>query len=302
MKTKPLTTPETLLHTAATLSEALPYMRRFAGETFVIKYGGHAMGDQALAEKFARDVVLLKQVGIHPVVVHGGGPQIGQMLERLKIKSEFVDGLRVTDKATVEVVEMVLAGSINKQVVSLISNAGGKALGVSGKDGQLLTAKRLQRQKAHGDSHIEQVLDLGFVGEPHRVNPNLIQELVASDYIPVIAPIGFGEDGETYNINADTAAGAIAGALHASKLLMLTDVAGVLNAQGELVSELSVSEAHGLIADGTISGGMIPKIETCIDALNRNAGKAHILNGKVPHVLLVEIFTDYGAGTMVLHD
>lgn len=300
MKTKPLATPDAMLHTAATLSEALPYMRKFAGETFVVKYGGHAMGDDALAEKFARDIVLLKQVGINPVVVHGGGPQIGQMLERLKIHSEFVDGLRVTDKAAVEVVEMVLAGSINKHIVSRINAAGGKGIGISGKDGNLLTAERLRRTKRDGDSHIEQVLDLGFVGEPKTVNPNIVEKLVASDYIPVIAPVGFGEDGETYNINADTAAGAIAGALGASKLLMLTDVAGVLNKSGELISELTVEEARDLIADGTISGGMIPKIETCIDALERNAGTAHILNGKIPHVLLVEIFTDYGAGTMVL--
>lgn len=300
MKTKTLTTPESLLKTAATLSEALPYMRKFAGETFVIKYGGHAMGNPELAAKFAQDVVLLKQVGINPVVVHGGGPQIGQMLDRLKIHSEFVDGLRVTDKAAVEVVEMVLAGSINKEVVSLINRAGGKAIGISGKDGDLLTATRLQRTKRDPDSNIEKVLDLGFVGEPDRVNPSVVRQLVASDYIPVIAPIGFGADGETYNINADTAAGAIAGALGASKLLMLTDVAGVLNKAGELISELTVTEAYGLIKDGTISGGMIPKIETCIDALRRDAGQAHILNGKMPHVLLVEIFTDYGAGTMVL--
>lgn len=302
MKTKPLITPDTLLKTASTLSEALPYMRRFAGETFVVKYGGHAMGDAALAEKFASDIVLLKQVGIHPVVVHGGGPQIGQMLERLKIHSEFIDGLRVTDKAAVEVVEMVLAGSINKQIVSLIGGAGGKAIGISGKDGNMLTAKRMRRTRKDPDSNIESVLDLGFVGEPRDVCPNLVEQLVASDYIPVIAPIGFGEDGETYNINADTAAGAIAGALGASKLLMLTDVAGVLNNDGELISELTVKEARALIKDGTISGGMIPKIETCVDALARNAGQAHILNGKIPHVLLVEIFTDYGAGTMVLRD
>lgn len=300
MKIKTLNTSDAILKTAATLSEALPYMRKFAGETFVVKYGGHAMGDATLAEKFARDVVLLKQVGINPVVVHGGGPQIGQMLERLKIQSSFVDGLRVTDKATVEVVEMVLAGSINKQVVSLIAAAGGKAIGISGKDGNLLTARRLSRTKRDPDSNIEQVLDLGFVGEPDKVSPDLVQELVRSDYIPVIAPVGFGADGETYNINADTAAGAIAGALNASKLMMLTDVNGVLNKQGELISELSVSEVQGLIADGTITGGMIPKVETCVGAIQANAGSAHILNGKIPHVLLVEIFTEHGAGTMVV--
>jgi acetylglutamate kinase len=302
MKTKPLATPEAMLKTASTLSEALPYMRKFAGETFVVKYGGHAMGDETLAEKFARDIVLLKQVGINPVVVHGGGPQIGQMLERLKIQSEFVDGLRVTDKATVEVVEMVLAGSINKQIVAQINAVGGKGIGISGKDGNLLTAEKLKRNPTKTDSFIEKALDLGFVGEPKEVNPHIIEQLVASDYIPVIAPVGFGKDGQTYNINADTAAGAIAGALGASKLLMLTDVAGVLNKKGELISELTVEEARDLIADKVITGGMIPKIETCIEALERSTGSAHILNGKIPHVLLVEIFTDYGAGTMVVED
>lgn len=300
MKTKPLATPEAFLKTALTLSEALPYMRKFAGETFVVKYGGHAMGDPVLAEKFASDVLLLKQVGIHPVVVHGGGPQIGQMLERLRIKSDFIDGLRVTDAATVEVVEMVLAGSINKQIVSLINKVGGKGIGISGKDGDLLIAERLHRTKRDPDSNIEQVLDLGFVGEPKHVNPGIVRHLVESGYIPVIAPVGFGEDGNTYNINADTAAGAIAGALGAKKLLMLTDVAGVLNKEKELISEMSIPEVDALIADGTITGGMIPKVETCVKALQWNAGSAHILNGKIPHVLLVEIFTDYGAGTMIV--
>lgn len=300
MKTKPLATPEAFLKTALTLSEALPYMRKFAGETFVVKYGGHAMGDPVLAEKFASDVLLLKQVGIYPVVVHGGGLQIGQMLERLRIKSDFIDGLRVTDAATVEVVEMVLAGSINKQIVSLINKVGGKAIGISGKDGDLLIAERLQRTRRDPDSSIEQVLDLGFVGEPKHVNPGIVQRLVDSGYIPVIAPVGFGEDGNTYNINADTAAGAIAGALGAKKLLMLTDVAGVLNKDKELISEMTMSEVDALIQDGTITGGMIPKVETCVKALQWNAGSAHILNGKIPHVLLVEIFTDYGAGTMIL--
>lgn len=302
MKVRTLETPDAWLRTAATLSEALPYMRRFAGEIFVVKYGGHAMGDQDLAERFARDIVLLKQVGIHPVVVHGGGPQIGQMLERLKIKSTFVDGLRVTDAETVEVVEMVLAGSINKQVVSLINAAGGSAIGISGKDGNLLTAKRLQRSQRDPDSNIEKLLDLGFVGEPEHVNPDIVEELLSSDFIPVIAPIGVGEKGETYNINADTAAGAIAGALNASKLIVLTDVNGVLNKAGELISELTISEAKALIKDGTISGGMIPKIETCITSLEQHTESAHILNGRIPHVLLVETFTSHGAGTMVLHD
>ena len=299
MKTEPLkTTPESLLATAKTLSEALPYMRRFAGEIFVIKYGGHAMGDTEAAQNFARDVVLLKQVGIHPVVVHGGGPQIGQLLERLKIQSSFVDGLRVTDAATVEVVEMVLAGSINKQIVSLIAKAGGQAVGISGKDGGLISARKLTRTKRDPDSNIEKVLDLGFVGEPENVNPGILDELMESHYIPVIAPIGVGKDGETYNINADTAAGAVAAALNASKLIMLTDVAGVLNKKGELISEMNVAEAKTLMTDGTISGGMIPKLETCIAALEQTAS-AHILDGRLPHVLLIETFTEHGAGTMI---
>ena len=302
MKTKPLNPSEDWLKTAKTLSEALPYMRKFAGETFVVKYGGHAMGDHELSMQFARDIVLLKQVGINPVVVHGGGPQIGQMLERLKMQSTFIDGLRVTDKATVEVVEMVLAGTINKEIVSLINKAGGSAIGLSGKDGDLLTATRLERTKRDPDSNIEKLLDLGFVGEPEHVNPTIIERLTNAGYIPVIAPIGFGKDGETYNINADTAAGAIAGALNAKKLMMLTDVSGVLNKDKELISELSVKEARSLIADGTIHGGMIPKVENCIQALERHAGSAHILNGKIPHVLLVEIFTQHGAGTMVVQD
>ena len=302
MKTKTLTTPDAWLKTASTLSEALPYMREFAGETFVIKYGGHAMGSPELAEKFARDIVLLKQVGINPVVVHGGGPQIGQMLERLKIESEFVDGLRVTDAATVEVVEMVLAGSINKEVVSLINRAGGSAIGICGKDGDMIRAKKLTRTKRDPDSNIERILDLGFVGEPEYVDPGIIEEFLESNYIPVIAPIGIGENGETYNINADTVAGAIAAALNACKLMILTDVAGILNKSGELISEISVSEIPKLIKDGTIKGGMIPKVETCIDSLRHNTESAHILDGRIPHVLLIETFTEHGAGTMVLPD
>ncbi len=301
MKLNSLKTPEAWLRTAKTVSEALPYMRRFAGETFVIKYGGHAMGDDALAHEFASDIVLLKQVGINPVVVHGGGPQIGKMLERLKIQSEFIDGLRVTDEATVEIVEMVLAGSINKQIVSSINSAGGTAVGLSGKDGNLIMARKLRRTVKDPDSNIERVLDLGFVGEPFRVNPQILQEFARSNIIPVIAPIGMGENGETYNINADTAAGAIAGALKASKLLMLTDVSGVLTKEKELISELSIAEARGLIEDKTITGGMIPKVETCMYALERNTQNAHILDGRIPHVLLVETFTERGVGTMIHH-
>jgi acetylglutamate kinase len=284
---------------ARVLSEALPYMRRHAGKTFVIKYGGHAMGDDSIASTFARDIVLLKQVGINPVVVHGGGPQIGQMLERLKIKSEFVDGLRVTDKATVEIVEMVLAGSINKQIVAAIQGAGGMAVGLSGKDGNLIQARRLQHRARQTDSNIEKVLDLGFVGEPQKINTAILDLLTRSQIIPVIAPIGLGEDGETYNINADTVAGAVAAALGASRLLLLTDIAGVLDRQGELVADQPVSHFRALIADGTIKGGMIPKVETCLDAVEKGVEAAVILDGRVEHSLLLELFTEQGVGTLI---
>ncbi len=290
---------ENLLRTAKTVSEALPYIRQFAGETFVIKFGGHAMGDISLTETFAKDIVLLKHIGINPVVVHGGGPQIGQMLERLKIKSEFIDGLRVTTADMVEIVEMVLCGSINKQIVTEIQRAGGIAMGISGKDGGLIKARKLRRTVKDPDSNIERILDLGFVGEPTEVNPRIFDEFLDSDVIPVIAPIGMGENGETYNINADTAAGAIAAALNATKLLMLTDVAGILDKEGELISELTMAEAKKLIADGTVSGGMIPKVETCLHALEHDVQAAHILDGRIPHVLLVEIFTEHGASTMI---
>jgi acetylglutamate kinase len=285
---------------AATLVEALPYMRRFSGATFVVKYGGHAMGAAALAEAFARDVVLLKQVGINPVVVHGGGPQIKAMLDRLKIKSEFVEGLRVTDSATVEIVEMVLAGNINKQIVSAIHAVGGRAVGLSGKDAQLIEATKLTRTRRDPESSIERVLDLGFVGQPVRIRTAVLELFAGSEMVPVIAPIGLGVDGHTYNINADTAAGAIAAALHARKLVLLTDVAGVLNAQGGLISELSASEARALMADGTVSGGMIPKLETCLAALDEGVGAVHILDGRLPHVLLLETFTEGGVGTKIV--
>ena len=281
-----------------TLAEALPYMRQFAGETFVIKYGGSAMED-ALAQSFARDVVLLKQVGINPVIVHGGGPQIGKMLEKLKIQSSFVDGLRVTDKATVDIVEMVLSGSINKQIVTAINEAGGAAVGLSGKDSNLIEARKLRRTQKDPDSNIEKILDLGFVGEPVRINPEILVIFEESDIIPVIAPIGMGENGETYNINADTAAGAIASALAARKLIMLSDIPGLLSKQGELISDLTVEQAEGLMKDGTISGGMIPKVETCIAAVKNSVEAAHILDGREPHILLLEIFTEHGAGTMI---
>lgn len=292
-------TTEQWLHTAQTLSEALPYMRRFAGQTFVIKYGGHAMGDASLAERFARDIVLIKHVGINPVIVHGGGPQIGAMLERLAIKSEFIDGLRVTDQTTVEVVEMVLSGSINKQIVTAINSAGGTAMGLSGKDGRLIEAQKLHRTKKDPDSNIEKVLDLGFVGEPKKINPHVLNVLEQSDAIPVIAPIGVGENGETFNINADTAAGAVAAAIGASKLIMMTDIAGVLDSEDQLMPEITADTARAMIADGTIHGGMIPKIENCLNAIDQGTRSATILDGRIPHVLLLEIFTEHGVGTMI---
>ena len=287
------------LRTARTITEALPFMRRYAGRTFVIKYGGHAMGDEDLARVFANDIVLLKQVGINPVVVHGGGPQIGRMLDRLKIKSEFVDGLRVTDAETVEIVEMVLSGTINKRIVSAINAAGGAAIGVSGKDGDLIQASKLRRTSRDEQSNVEKILDLGFVGEPDQINPRILTSLEQSGLVPVIAPIGVGAGGETYNINADTVAGAVAAALGASRLLMLTDVIGVLDKAGELIPELSVERIRELNADGTITGGMIPKLETCTKAVEDGVDAAVILDGRVPHSMLLEIFTDRGIGTLI---
>ncbi len=287
------------LRTAKTITEALPFMRRYAGKSFVIKYGGHAMGDPELADTFARDVVLLKQVGINPIVVHGGGPQIGAMLERLAVKSEFIDGLRVTDAETVDVVEMVLAGSINKSIVNAITRAGGNGIGLSGKDSGLIQARKLRRSVQDPDSNIEKILDLGFVGEPRYINPQILASLEQAGMIPVIAPIGVGPNGETYNINADTVAGAVASAVGAARLLLLTDVIGVLDKQGELLTDLSVEDVRGLMKDGTISGGMIPKLETCLSAVGDGVDAAVILDGRVPHALLLEIFTDKGIGTLV---
>jgi acetylglutamate kinase len=290
------------LRTAKTITEALPFMRRYAGKTFVIKYGGHAMGDTELAEIFARDIVLMKQVGIHPVVVHGGGPQIGAMLERLAIKSEFIDGLRVTDADTVSIVEMVLSGTINKQIVTAINKAGGTAIGVSGKDGDLIKASKLRRTRRDKDSNIEKILDLGFVGEPREVNPQILTALEQSGMIPVIAPIGVGAGGETYNINADTVAGAVASAIGATRLLLLTDVAGVMDVEGNLLTDLVSAQVRDLMTDGTIAGGMIPKLETCLGALKMGVEAAVILDGRVPHVLLLEIFTERGVGTLISAD
>ncbi len=287
------------LTTAKTLTEALPFLLRYDSETIVIKFGGHAMGDKRLAHDFARDMVLIKQVGINPVVVHGGGPQIASMLDRLKIKSSFIEGLRVSDEATVEVVEMVLAGKINKQIVSAISGAGGRAVGLSGKDGNMIVARKLHRTVRDPDSNIERVLDLGFVGEPETINVEVLDAIIEADLLPIIAPIGVSADGDTYNINADTAAGAIAGELEAKRLFLLTDVPGVLGADGNLIAKLSVGEAQTLIDDGTITGGMIPKIRTSIDAINQGVEAVVILDGRVPHALLLELFTDQGAGTLI---
>lgn len=282
--------------TARTLAEALPFMREFAGQTFVIKFGGSAMAKSNLTRLFARDVMLLKQVGINPVVVHGGGPQIGKMLKRLGIESRFDNGLRITDKDTVDVVEMVLAGSINKAIVSAIEAAGGHAIGLSGKDGRLVEARKLVRRG--GEPNLAP-LDLGFVGEPTQINAGILKPFETTDFIPVIAPIGIGAGGETFNVNGDTVAGAIASAVRASKLILLTDVDGVLDAAQALVPRLTPEEAAHLVRDGTVTGGMIPKIETCVGAVQGGAEASHILNGLLPHVLLLEVFTAHGVGTMI---
>lgn len=287
-------------HKVEILCEALLYMRKFAGETFVVKFGGSAMGGDTNLKNFAKNIVLLKHVGINPIVVHGGGPQIGQMLNKLNIKSQFVDGLRVTDADTVEVVEMVLAGSINKMIVKEINRAGGKAIGLCGKDADMIRARKVSKTQKDPDSNIEKILNLGFVGEPYHIDPEVLSVFEDSDVIPVIAPIGIGDNGETFNINADTVAGAIAGAMQAAKLIILSDVDGVMLPNGELVSHLNSATAKQMIADGVITGGMIPKIETCLNALEKNVGHAHILNGAVDNILLMEIFTQSGAGTMIL--
>nr|WP_075221909.1 acetylglutamate kinase [Acuticoccus yangtzensis] len=284
---------------AEIIATALPYMLRYDDKTIVVKYGGHAMGDPELGRDFAEDITLLTLAGINAVVVHGGGPQIGQMLDRLGIKSEFRDGLRVTTHETVEIVEMVLAGSINKDIVSTINAAGGRAVGLCGKDGRMVLAEPLKRTTRDTDSNIEKVVDLGFVGEPVEVRRDVLDVLAKQEIIPVIAPVAQGADGETYNINADTFAGAIAGALGATRLLFLTDVDGVLDGDKNLIRELTVAEARRLMASGVISGGMVPKVETCIAALERGVDGVVILNGKTPHAVLLELFTDGGAGTLI---
>ena len=300
-----LTALENGLATAKTLAEALPFIQLYDRETVVVKYGGNAMGDADAARKFAADIVLLKLVGIHPVVVHGGGPQISRMLDKAGVKSRFVDGLRVTDADTMEVAEMVLSGSVNKQLAHLITAAGREAdvrgVGLSGKDARLITVEKAVRVKKDPDSMIEQAIDLGLVGEPTEVDPTLIQALINApeDYVPVIAPIGVSADGGTYNINADTAAGAIAGALGAKRFLLLSDVPGVLGVDGEMIREMSVADAKRAIDSGIATGGMIPKLQTCIAALAAGVEAAVILDGRQPHVLLMELFTEHGAGTLI---
>ena len=284
---------------ARVLAQALPFLRRYAGATVVVKYGGHAMGEEDLALEFGRDIALLKQVGINPVVVHGGGPQINAMLKRLSITSTFIDGLRVTDAAMVEVVEMVLAGTVNKYVANLITQAGAMAVGVCGKDGNMIRARKLTRTKKDPDSHIEQVLDLGFVGEPAHVDARVIHALTGGGLVPVIAPVGVDEHGQTYNINADTVAAAVAGALNATRLLMLTDVAGVLDKEKNLIPELTLADVQARIADGTITGGMIPKVENCVEAVRQGVKGAVSLDGRVPHACLLELFTEAGPGTLI---
>ena len=285
--------------TARTLSEALPFLQRYDGARVVVKFGGHAMGDADAMRGFARDIVLMKQCNINPIVVHGGGPQIQQMLKRLAIESSFVDGLRVTDEATVEVVEMVLAGRINKAIVTAINEQGGKAVGLSGKDANLMICEKAMKTRRDPDSNIESVLDLGFVGTPVKINPGVVELFIESDYIPVIAPVGVGRKGETFNVNGDTAAGAIAGALKAERLLLLTDVSGVKDASGDVVTNLTRADVERMTAEGVIAGGMIPKTQTALDAIDAGVEGVVILDGRAPHALLLELFTVHGGGTLI---
>ncbi len=287
-------------HDAAILAKALPFMQRYEGKTIVVKYGGHAMGDAALGQAFARDIALLKQSGVNPIIVHGGGPQIGAMLTRMGITSKFEEGLRVTDKDTVEIVEMVLSGLINKQIVAMINAEGERAVGLSGKDGNLVFATKTIKTSIDPNSNIERIIDLGFVGEPREVDITILEQMAQSGIIPVIAPVAPGKKGETYNINADTFSGAIAGEIKADRLLFLTDVEGVLDKGGNLIKELTLKQAKDLIVDGTVSGGMIPKVQTCIDAIENGVEGVVIVNGKMAHAVLIELFTDYGAGTLIV--
>ena len=287
------------LQKAELLTETLPFMKRYANKVIVVKFGGNAMGKKEYVASFAEDIVLLQQVGMLPIVVHGGGPQIGEMLAKLKIETEFIDGLRVTDLATIDVVEMVLCGVTNKSIVTAISNAGAKAVGISGKDGKLITAKRLLNIDQHTDSNVEKAIDLGFVGVPEKIDPQVINALISEKMIPVIAPVGIGIDGLTYNINADTAAGAISAAMKASRMIMLTDVAGVLDKDGNLIPELTINESLELINSKVVIGGMIPKLKTCIEAVEGGAEAAVIMDGRISHSLLLELFTEHGVGTII---
>jgi len=289
-----------MIEKANILVEALPYIRRFYQKTIVVKYGGHAMVAEELKESFAKDIVLMKYIGINPVVVHGGGPQIGEMLRRIGKKCDFYEGMRITDEDTMDIVEMVLAGKVNKEIVALINRQGGRAVGLSGKDGQLIEARKLQIVRDTGEDQPPEIIDIGLVGEVARINLEILQTLSQSDIIPVIAPVGVGENGETYNINADLVAGAIAGALKADKLLLMTDVPGVLDRKGELISSMTIDEAGTAMRDQTLRGGMIPKIQCAIDALEAGAAKVHIVDGRLPHAILLEIFTDAGIGTEIL--
>ncbi|MGA7875534.1 MAG: acetylglutamate kinase [Desulfoferrobacter sp.] len=289
-----------MVEKAKILVEALPYIRRFYQKTVVIKYGGHAMVADELKESFAQDIVLMKYIGIHPVVVHGGGPQIGKMLERIGKKSDFRAGMRVTDADTMDIVEMVLAGKINKEIVSLINRHGGKAIGLSGKDGQLIEARKLHLFRYQGDDQPPEIIDIGLVGEVHRINTEILRTLGNSDMIPIIAPVGVGENGETYNINADLVAGRISSALQAKKLLLMTDVEGVMDTNGGLISSITIAEAADLMQDEVLRGGMIPKVQCAVEAVQGGAEKVHIIDGRVPHAILLEIFTDAGIGTQIV--
>ena len=290
---------EAALKTALVLSEALPYIQRFTGKTIVVKFGGNAMVDPALHESFARDVVLMKLVGMNPVVVHGGGPQIGALLEKLNIHTEFVDGMRVTDAQTMDVVEMVLGGSVNKEIVASINRSGGKAIGVTGKDGQLIRARKLTVSRYSPELDSSEIIDIGHVGDVDQIDTEVLSVILDSNFIPVIAPIGSDAEGNTYNINADLVAGKLAQVLEAEKLMLLTNVEGLLDKAGDVLTGLSTTEVDALIADGTISGGMVPKIGCALDAVKSGVASAHIIDGRVPHAVLLEVFTDEGIGTLI---
>ena len=287
------------LNNADILTGALPYMQKYNGSIIVIKYGGNAMADSDLVESFCNDIVFLKQSGLKPVIVHGGGPQIGSMLERLGIKTKFESGMRITDEDTLEVVEMVLAGRINKNIASKINSSGGKAVGISGKDGSMIVAEKLTKQNGSNESNIEKIIDLGYVGFPKKINNTIIETLIKDDFIPIIAPLGIGVDGKTYNINADTAAGAIASSLKSKRLLILTDVEGVIDSNNNLLEEVNGKKIDEMIESGEVSGGMIPKLNTCLDSVNNGVDAAVIVDGRVKHAVLLELFTDHGAGTLV---